>query len=355
MSQDKSPSERKTASKSVTGEEIIQQLVENLDASLEPLRYSVLVPGVFDVYLHAKDYEKLSGIFSTIKQEARRALEEHVASLAQPSERGGLFSRKVNTAQKEYKNAAGGWYISFYENGDADVQPGDILIDSRLTLPQTQEVEGGSMTRRISTLRRGGATEVIAEQRLSAAAQLPGNRTGVIRRLEELPPPLGPLVSPRPTGAEHTFQGRAPQNPSSSSQLRSPQSTPVFDPKVTTERRPRAGRARLSYTSSTGRIEFVIDKPEVAVGRGGTGVWVDLRLDAAADVSRTHFKIRRDEQGRFFIRDLSAYGTSVNDHRLPSSLEQQGERKIDRMREELLPPRAKLDLAGVLTLDFEVL
>lgn len=350
MSQDKSPSERKTASKSVTGEEIIQQLVENLDASLEPLRYSVLVPGVFDVYLHAKDFEKLSGIFSTIKQEARRALEEHVVSLAQPPERSGLFSRKVSTTQKEYKNAAGGWYISFYENGDADVQPGDILIDSRLTLPQTQEVEGGSMTRRISTLRRGGATEVVGEQRLLAAALLPGNRTGVIRRVEEVPSPVE-----LPVSGEHTLQGKAPQKASPSSPLQSSEFRPAFDPKVTTERRQREGRARLAYTSPAGRIEFVIDKPEVAVGRGGTGVWVDLRLDAAADVSRTHFKVRRDEQGRFFIRDLSAYGTSVNGHRLPSSLEQQGERKIDRMREEQLPPRAKLDLAGVLTLEFEVL
>lgn len=354
MSQDKSAIERRPSGKSVTGEEIIEQLLANLDASQEPLRYSVLFPGVFDVYLHTQDYERLSGIFANIKAEAARALEERLTALASPTSKSGFFSLRTSTPTKEVINAAGGWYITFFVNGDADVKPGDILIDSRLTLPQTQALEGGSLTRRLSTLRRDGATSVVGDERATSKSTPRAASGGVASQHSG-------ASTGKAQGSEQTFQGSPPNvqaarsSASVGAAVPPPPAPPRFDPKVTTERRPRDTQAKLTYSTANGKQHLVIDKPEISVGRGGTGVWVDMRLETVADVSRTHFKIRRDEQGRFYIRDLSAYGTAVNGKKLPCSLEPQGERKIDRMREVQLPSRATLDLAGVLTLEFEVL
>lgn len=336
--------------KSATGEEIIEALLNNLEQSLEPLRYTVLAPSVFDVYLHPQDLERLSGILPQIMLEARQALEDRLDAMrkeAQPSGLRKLLSGKAlggKATVKEYKNVAGGWFLSFFENADPDVKPGDILIDSRLNLPKGPELEGGkSRTRRISTLRSEGASRVVGESMLEEDLARGGKpASSIASGAHPLPAAqaFSPHVTterrPAPSSAEHPpLQVPAPARPSAET--------------VKVE-----ARAILRYTDNTGPQSFVITRPEITVGRGGTGHWVDVRLDTSADISRTHLKIRRDERGRFFIRDLSAYGTSVNGYRLPSSLEQQGDRKIDKVREEQLPEKARISLADMLFMDFEV-
>jgi predicted component of type VI protein secretion system len=94
---------------------------------------------------------------------------------------------------------------------------------------------------------------------------------------------------------------------------------------------------------------------EIVVGRGGKAVWVDLKLDGPADISREHCRIRHDPKtGRFFIKDLSQFGTTVNDAAIPNSVERvEGGDKVDRNREVPLPSPAKITLADVCTLEFE--
>ena len=53
-------------------------------------------------------------------------------------------------------------------------------------------------------------------------------------------------------------------------------------------------------------------KDTLSVGRGGSSVWVDVQVFTASKVSREHFRLRRDRSGRFFIQDVSSWGTSVN-------------------------------------------
>ena len=82
---------------------------------------------------------------------------------------------------------------------------------------------------------------------------------------------------------------------------------------------------------------------------------MDLKIEGPADVSREHCRIRRDPAtGKFSIKDVSQYGTTVNGEPIPSSLERSptGE-KIDRNLELPLPPSAKIGLAGVFFLEFE--
>jgi hypothetical protein len=116
-----------------------------------------------------------------------------------------------------------------------------------------------------------------------------------------------------------------------------------------------AAFATLRYTDQLGEKVFAMTREEIVVGRGGKAVWVDLKLDGPPDISREHCRIRRDpESGRFFVKDLSQYGTTVNGMAIPTSIErsEQGDR-VDRNVEVPLPPAAQIALAGVLVLEFE--
>jgi hypothetical protein len=94
-------------------------------------------------------------------------------------------------------------------------------------------------------------------------------------------------------------------------------------------------------------------KEQIVVGRGGRDYWTDLKLDTLADVSREHFRLRRDpESGKFFLKDLSRLGTTINGEKAPSSIEYVEGEKRDRNVEVPVPDVARIGLAEVLYLDF---
>ncbi len=114
--------------------------------------------------------------------------------------------------------------------------------------------------------------------------------------------------------------------------------------------------ARLTYEDDTGRHDFDMIKEEIKVGRGGPNEWVDLKLITTKDVSREHFQVRRDSQtGRFFIKDLSRFGTQVNMKRITPSVEIQDNVENDKNIEEPLPAKAEINLADVITVHFRAL
>jgi hypothetical protein len=94
-------------------------------------------------------------------------------------------------------------------------------------------------------------------------------------------------------------------------------------------------------------------KNEIVVGRGGRDYWTDIKLDTLPDVSREHFRLRRDPaSGQFFLKDLSRLGTTIDGERAPSSLEFEGADKRDLNREAAVPKKAKIGLAGVVFMEF---
>lgn len=112
--------------------------------------------------------------------------------------------------------------------------------------------------------------------------------------------------------------------------------------------------ARITYTDDRGRQTYLMSKSQIIIGRGGKGIWVDVKLYTKADVSRKHLRLRLD-QGKFFIKDLSSLGTTVNGKELPKGVEIIGDEKIEKEVEEVLPPKAQIALADVLTISFEAL
>ncbi len=113
--------------------------------------------------------------------------------------------------------------------------------------------------------------------------------------------------------------------------------------------------ARITFTDNRGAQTYFMTKDEIVIGReaGDAYVWVDLRLDTFPDVSREHARLQRTPAGTFRVKDLSKLGTTVNGTPLPPSLQVvEGEaRDMDRWVD--LPDRARIGLAGVVSLEFE--
>jgi pSer/pThr/pTyr-binding forkhead associated (FHA) protein len=323
------------ASARATGKDIILDIVENMRAYQEELLYSSMVPTAFEVHLHPDDYERLEGIFAAITVEARRALDEELAR--QNRRIGPDWLRKLAKAPAPAQPAHAGWTIAFFRDENEELAPGDVLVDSRLTLPQEPELGTGTRTRRITTSRIGQQTST---------------KTEIIEAV--VPPPLPPvptapappspvLVAAGPDAAETTTRTvrPAPTTAAAGDTSGTAVVTTVF--------------AVLTYEDKGGKHTHPVTEAQLVIGRGGAGYWVDVRVDAAPDVSREHVRLRRDTTtGQFFLKDLSRYGTTVNGQRVTSSIETSDGGKRDINLEVPLPAVARIGLADMVFLDFRV-
>src|ERR1017187_9421349 len=268
---------------SATARDVILEIVRNMKEGLEPLHYSVLPPAVYHVYLHLDDMERLRAIVPRIVEEARRALDAEVEALNGPS----IVERLKLARRAAPKVAApdGGWQIRILENTDDEVAAGAILIYSELALPVKAELGAGSMTRRIAT-RKLGATHVTTTP--------PTEARGVEPTALEVPAP-----------GDGAF-------------------------------------AVIEYADNSGQKTFRMTKNEIVVGRGGRDYWTDIKLDTLPDVSREHFRLRRDAaSGSFFLKDLSRLGTTIDGQAAPSTLDF-SEGKRDLNVEAPVPPQARI-------------
>jgi hypothetical protein len=289
-----------------TAREIILEIVRNMREGLEPLHYSTLAPAIYHVYLHPDDLDRLRGILPRILDEARQALDSEVEAL----NRASLAERLKITRRSDPKITApeAGWQIRILENTDDGVDPGDIVIYSELALPTKTEFGAGSMTKRIATRRLGGT--------LSSSSSYDK-------------PPSPSLAPPPPLPVEPPV-AEAP--PAASGE------TGTY--------------AVLEYEDQGGRKLYRMTKDQIVVGRGGRDYWTDLKLDTLPDISREHFRLRRDAGGKFFLKDLSRLGTTINGEPAPSSMEFVDGQKRDRNVEAAVPNKARIGLAGVLFLEF---
>jgi hypothetical protein len=294
----------------VSGKDIILDIVENMRAYQEELLYSSVAPTSFEVHLHPDDYDRLEGIFPAIEAEARRALNDELAR--QNRRRGPEWLRKLTTSSPPVQPARDNWTVTFFRDENAELRPGDVLVDSRLVLPQPPELGAGSRTRRITTSRIGQHTNT-----KSQVIDEPPLPTAVLSSAASVPLPDQATAVPPPI----------PQ--------------PVF--------------ATLTYEDNSGRHTHAISEPQLVIGRGGPGYWVDLRVDAAPDVSREHARLRRDmATGQFFLKDLSLYGTTINGQRVASSVDVSSGTRKDINLEVPLPPVARIGLADMVFLDFRM-
>ena len=276
------------AASQITGDDIIAELIRNVDVGVFKVRYTVLVPCRFNVYLHEQDFDLIRPVADVVRREAKQALAEHLASLnkarVQPQ-----FIKRLGLAggnKPEYRILEKDWVVEFHRSEEERLRPGEIEIYSDLGTDQAAELGAGAKTTFITRQRADEPT---------------------VRTSREAP------------AVDHQQY------------------------------------ATLRYSDAQGEKCFALTRDEIVIGRGGKAVWVDLKLDGPPDISREHCRIRRDAAtGRFFIKDLSQYGTAVNGSMIPSSVarNEHGD-KVDRNVEFPLPPDAKIALADVLVIAFE--
>jgi len=126
-----SPTVRTFGEGRLSGQTIISELIRNMELGGFEMAYSILLPCIFDVYLHPEDHARLAGVLPLMVEDARRALRTRVAELNRA--RGGGFSLgRSKKNGKEYKIAASDWMIDFYPDTEGTVPQGDVEIHSEL-------------------------------------------------------------------------------------------------------------------------------------------------------------------------------------------------------------------------------
>ena len=271
-----------------------------MEERLYPLVYRVLPPRAYHVYLHPDDYREVDTIAHVIAADAERALTERVDALNRRPRWQGLLLGK----QPPIEPPSAGWEISIHPDANNELERGQIGIVSRLSVAATPKFEGGTPTTRI-------ARTVV---------------TGSLRRT---------------TSREET-------------------AAPAAVASAATNTEPRAeatrGVAQLAYVDEQGPHTFVMRKDVVSIGRGGSAHWVDVQIATGPRVSREHCRIRRAGDGRFFLQDLSAWGTSVNGQRVKPFVHTSPAGQLEETgQEHELPRDARIQLADALQIEFQTL
>ena len=287
------------AVKPPTGRHIWQAVRDELRLNLYPLPFSTLAPTVYHVYLHPDDFEAIESIAPRIVAQVQQALTAEVDAVNQGLRRAGrrvLARLLVRDDLPPIEVPGTGWEVHLQPDRNAELKRGQLGIVSSLALPPAPEY-GGTPTTRI-------VKSVVGH----------GHRTAAVT---EVPAPTPAIPTTRAPGAADASE-----------------------------------RARLSYEDDQGRHLFVMKKDVVSIGRGGSAAWVDVQVMAASRVSREHCRLRRDASGRFFIQDVSLWGTSVDGQPLPPAVK--NEQGVAHPGDERpLPPKARIALADAVTIDFE--
>jgi hypothetical protein len=146
-----------------TGRDIILAIAENMRESLEPLVTETIAPSLYQVYLHADDFDHLRTLFGKIEAEARKLLDAELERMnkgAVPAFQRLLRRKEPAAPAMRYLSAEGRWYIRFQEDPNGTLGPGDIEVVSEFAQIPAAGYGAGSKTRRISTTRRLGQNTV---------------------------------------------------------------------------------------------------------------------------------------------------------------------------------------------------
>jgi len=170
------PGRERVSQERAAARDVILAVVENMRNSLEPLVTKTLAPSLYQVYLHAEDYERLRTIFGELESEAKELLDRELAKLNRDASPvvGRLLKRfkkgeEVHEGPR-YVSAEGRWFVRFQEDPNGLLEPGDIQVVSEFAQAPAAGYGAGAPTHRISTTRRLGRMVTHREETDPAAA-----------------------------------------------------------------------------------------------------------------------------------------------------------------------------------------
>ena len=299
-----------------SGRKIWKALRDELMLNLYPLPYSTLAPAVYHVYLHPDDFESIEPIASRIVDQLQRALTAEVDKVNRGLQRS---TRRVLARLLDREDLppievpAAGWSVHIQPDRNGELARGELGLVSTLALPAPAEYTGTPTTRIVKS--------VIGS----------GRRTTSKR---DVPADAAP--------AEPASAAGAPD------EATPPRSTAVPSTRITDS----SARARLTYEDDQGPHEFLMRKDALSIGRGGSAAWVDVQIVGSSKISREHARLRRDAAGRFFVQDVSQWGTSVDGAPIPPAVKS-AEGVTQPGAEHPLPARARIGLADSVVIEFE--
>jgi hypothetical protein len=281
------------------GQDIWKAINEEFANNLYPLPFTTLAPAVYHVYLHPTDYEEIEGIVPRLVSEISSALTRKVEGLNEgPVRRAGrlwpLSLRKPKPMAIEMP--AGGWEICIQPDRDEELPRGAIGIVSKLVMPPPPQFGGTPTARIVKTVFTEGRRETSL--------------------------------------ADHTAG-----LPASAAAARD-----VVD----------GARATLTYEDEQGAHVFVMRKECIKVGRGGLGTWVDVQVVTSPRVSREHCWILSDAAGKFFVRDVSTWGTRLNGEPVPPAVRSASGTVVEAGTGQEITSGARIGLADAVVIDFQV-
>jgi hypothetical protein len=299
------------AVKAPSGRDIWKAVREELALNLYALPFSTIAPTIYHVYLHPEDFDTIEGISGAVVDQVRQALTAEVERLnrGMTGRVKTIMARLLERDQlAPIELPAGGWDVHIRRDPDGELARGQIGIVSTLAMPAPVEYAGTPTTRIVrSVVGAAGRTATVTHVPLATSV-----------------PPARVASAGEAVEARHT-EGRASRD-----------------------------RARLTYQDDQGSHVFVMRKDVIAIGRGGSAVWVDVQVLTTAKVSREHLRIRLDADGRFFVQDVSLWGTTVDDVPIPPAIK--GPEGVAQPGpEHPLASRARIGLAGAITIEFEAL
>ena len=149
-----------TTGRQLTGDDIIAEILRNAEQGVFKIRYTALLPSIYNVYLHPSDYDTVRPVMMALAAEARAALIERVDELNRASKPSGIARTLGFDSGKhvEYKILDADWTIEFHPDAEERLNRGDIEIYSELASAERPEFGEGAMTRHVTKRLSSGAT-----------------------------------------------------------------------------------------------------------------------------------------------------------------------------------------------------
>jgi hypothetical protein len=309
-----------------SGRTIVLELQREMESRLYPLMYRTLPPSVYHVYLHPDDYAQVHPVAAAIVADAQQGL----STRADEINRRSRWTRLMMEKRAPIEAPPGGWEIHLHPETNGELSPGELGIESRLMLPAPRQFDGGT------------ATTLIARTTVTGTLR---KTTAEVR---------GTDLAPAPAHA-----GASPPGPASATDTPTLPGSTVSDDTTTAKQNASATAdiasartARLRYTDEAGEHAYAMRKDLISIGRGGSAHWVDVQVVSTTRVSREHCRIRRAGDGRFFLQDVSTWGTSIDGRRV-EPFARQAEGRVEEVgHEHLLTSPSRIALADAVVIDF---
>ena len=318
-----------TAVKAPSGRRIWKAVRDELMLNLYPLPFSTIAPAVYHVYLHPDDFAAIEGVSARVVSQIEQALTAEVETVNRALRRSSrrVFRRLLDREDMPpIEMPPGGWDVHVCADRNGEIDRGQLGIVSTLAMPAPPEYAGTPTTWIVKSVvgggRRTSSTREVAQPAASGQA--------------------GVVAAGAAPAAGHGESGRASASAEPTAAAPGGR-TPLADSRE---------RARLTYQDEQGPHVVMMRKDTLSIGRGGAAAWVDVQIVGSSKISREHLRLRADGEGRFFIQDVSLWGTSVDGVAIPPALKS-AEGVAQPGPEQPLPAKARIGLSDAIVIDFD--